>query len=149
MSYHQFLTIRTLLNKVCYGFQQILATWCIHWSYPFKQMGHHFSYLIWATIWRMNPIFTSAICDNLFTKYPTHMAYISKPLVRKFRTLDVLIYLNLKSSSQFLEIDQLWHLFLGSSILSFYKNIKWRHWFDIFVLPDDLSTYFECELCVK
>jgi len=32
MIYHQFVTIRTLLNKVCYGFQHILATWCIHWS---------------------------------------------------------------------------------------------------------------------
>jgi len=30
---HHILTIR---NKVCYGFQHILATWCIHWSYPFK-----------------------------------------------------------------------------------------------------------------
>jgi len=53
------------LNKVCYGFQHILATWSIHWSYPFKQMctkmDHHFSYLIWATIWRMNPLFTSGI----------------------------------------------------------------------------------------
>ena len=36
MIYHQILTIRTLLNKVCYGFQHILATWCIHWSYPLK-----------------------------------------------------------------------------------------------------------------
>jgi len=27
MIYHQFVTIRTLLNKVCYGFQHILATW--------------------------------------------------------------------------------------------------------------------------
>jgi len=34
MIYHQFETIGTLLNKVCYGFQHILATWCIHWSYP-------------------------------------------------------------------------------------------------------------------
>jgi len=36
MIYHQFVTIRTLLNKVCYGFQHILATWWIHWiwSYP-------------------------------------------------------------------------------------------------------------------
>ena len=87
------------LNKVCYGFQHILATWCIHWSYPFNQlcteMGHHFSYLIWATIWRMNPLFTSGICDNLFTKHSTH---ISKPLVFYFFKLDVLIYLNLKSS---------------------------------------------------
>jgi len=39
------------LNKVCYGFQHILATWCIHWSYPFNQMCTHFSYIIWATIW--------------------------------------------------------------------------------------------------
>ena len=30
---------------------------------------------------------TSGICDNLFTKHLTHMAYISKPLVRKFRIL--------------------------------------------------------------
>ena len=51
------------------------------------QMGHHFSYLIWATIWRMNPLFTSVIFDNLLTKHSTHMAYISKPLVRKFRIL--------------------------------------------------------------
>ena len=53
MIYHQFGTVLTL-NKVYYGFQHILATWCIHWSYPFKQMctqmGHHFSYRIWATI---------------------------------------------------------------------------------------------------
>jgi len=28
------VTIQTLLNKVCYGFHHILATWCIHWSYP-------------------------------------------------------------------------------------------------------------------
>jgi len=34
MIYHQFVTIQTLLNKICYGFQHILATWCIHWSYP-------------------------------------------------------------------------------------------------------------------
>ena len=30
MIYHQFVTIQTLLIKVCYGFQHILATWCIH-----------------------------------------------------------------------------------------------------------------------
>jgi len=80
-------------NKVCYGFQHTLATWCIHWSYPFKQMctqmGHHFSYLIWGTIWRMNPLFTSGICDNLFTKHSTHMAYISKPLVRKLFKFEI------------------------------------------------------------
>jgi len=35
MIYHQILTIRTLIIKVCYGFQHILATWCIHWLYPF------------------------------------------------------------------------------------------------------------------
>jgi len=34
MIYHQFVTIQTLLNKGCYGFQHILATGCIHWSYP-------------------------------------------------------------------------------------------------------------------
>jgi len=35
MIYHQFVTIRTLLNKVFInGFQYILATWCTHWSYP-------------------------------------------------------------------------------------------------------------------
>jgi len=34
MIYHQFVTLRTFLNKVCYGFQHILATWCIQWSYP-------------------------------------------------------------------------------------------------------------------
>ena len=33
MIYHQFVTIQTLLNKVCYSFQHIQATWCIHWSY--------------------------------------------------------------------------------------------------------------------
>jgi len=27
------------------------------------------------------------ICDNLLTKHLINMAYISKPLVRKFRTL--------------------------------------------------------------
>jgi len=32
MIYHQFVTIRTILNKVCYSFKHILATWCIHWS---------------------------------------------------------------------------------------------------------------------
>jgi len=32
-------------------------------------------------------LFTSGICDNLFTKHSTNMAYISKPLVSKFRTL--------------------------------------------------------------
>jgi len=31
---HKNLTIHTLLNKVCYGFQHILATWCIHWRCP-------------------------------------------------------------------------------------------------------------------
>ena len=31
------------------------------------QMGHHFFYLIWVTIWRMNPLFTSVICDNFFS----------------------------------------------------------------------------------
>ena len=36
MIYHDFVTIRTLLNKVCYGFQHILATWCIYWSYNLK-----------------------------------------------------------------------------------------------------------------
>jgi len=35
----------------------------------------------------MNPIFTSVICDNLLTKHLTHMAYISRALVRKFRIL--------------------------------------------------------------
>jgi len=86
--HHQFVTIRTLINKVCYGFQHILATWCIHLSYPFNQMcsqmGHHFSYLIWATIWHMNQLFTSGICENLFTKHSTRMTYISKQLVGKF-----------------------------------------------------------------
>jgi len=76
MIYHQFEHFK---NKVCYGFQHILATWCIHWSYPFNQLctqiGHHFSYLIWATIWRMNPLFTSGICDNLFTKHSTTNVY--------------------------------------------------------------------------
>jgi len=39
MFYHQFVTlaIRTLLNKVCYDFQHILATWYIHWSYPLQK----------------------------------------------------------------------------------------------------------------
>jgi len=32
--YDQLVTIQTLLYKVCYGFQHILAIWCIHWSYP-------------------------------------------------------------------------------------------------------------------
>ena len=32
----------------------------------------------------MNPLFTSRICDNLFTKHSTHMTYISKPLIRKY-----------------------------------------------------------------
>ena len=38
MIYHQFVQFEHFENKVCYGFQHILATWCIHWSYPFKQM---------------------------------------------------------------------------------------------------------------
>ena len=51
------VTIWTLWTKsvmVSNTFQQHGA-----YSYPFQQMGHHFSYLIWATIWRMNPLFTS------------------------------------------------------------------------------------------
>ena len=24
-----------------------------------------------------------------------------------------------------------------------FTNIKWRHWFDLYVLPDEISTYFE------
>jgi len=119
------------LNKVCYGFQHILATWCIHWRYPLKQMctqmGHHFSYLIWATIWRMDPLFTSGICDNWFTKHSTHMAYISKPLVRKFCILKI-------RRIDFYKFE------IFQTIL---RNIKWRHWFDMCVLSDDLSTYFE------
>ena len=51
MIYYQFVTIQTLLNKVCYGFKHILATWCIHRvilnKQMYTQMGHHFSYLIW------------------------------------------------------------------------------------------------------
>jgi len=77
MIYHQFVTIEHFKQSLL-CFQHIIATWCIHWSYPFKemctQMGHHFSYLIWATIWHMNPPFTSGICDNLFTKHSTYMA---------------------------------------------------------------------------
>jgi len=66
MIYHQFVTIRVIFYKMC------------------TQMGHHFSYLIWVTKWHMNPLFTSVICDNLLPKHLTHMAYISRPLVRKF-----------------------------------------------------------------
>ena len=47
-------------------------------------IGHHFSYLIWVTRWHINPLFTSVVCDNWLTKQLTHMAYISRPLVRKF-----------------------------------------------------------------
>jgi len=55
MIYHQFVTIRTLLNDVCYGFQHILATWSIYYVILYKQMctqmGYHFFYLIWITRW--------------------------------------------------------------------------------------------------
>jgi len=63
------------------------------------KMGQHFSYLIWVTRRHMNPLFTSVICDNLLTKHLTHMAYISRPLVRNFIfcKLGLLIYLNLTS----------------------------------------------------
>ena len=37
----------------------------------------------------MNPLFTPGTCDNLFTKHSTHMTYISRPLVRKFRILQI------------------------------------------------------------
>ena len=112
------------------------------------RMGHYFSYLIWATIWRINPLFTSGICDNLFTKHSNHMAYISKPLVRKFRILWIR-RLDLFSFEIFQTILRnraaLIPIFFASSNVYFhFTNIKWRHWFDMCVLPDDLSTYFEC-----
>ena len=101
MIYHQFVTIQTLLNKVGYGLQQILATWCIQTFdvIPHEQictqMGHYFYYLIWVTY------------DQLFNL--THMAYSSRPLVRKFRILKIrrIDFLKLKSSRQFYEIDLL------------------------------------------
>ena len=37
----------------------------------------------------MNPLFTSVIFENLFTKHSTHMAYILRPLVRKFGILQI------------------------------------------------------------
>ena len=30
---------------------------------------------------------------------------------------------------------------LVSGILQ--PNLEWRHWFDLYVLPDEISTYFE------
>ena len=89
------------------------------------QMGHHFSYLIWATIWRMNPLFTSGICDKLFNKHSTHMAYISKPLVRKFRNLEIRRF-HLFKFEIFHTIlrnrSTLTPIFFASSIYSFYKH---------------------------
>ena len=77
MIYHQFLTIRTLLNKVCYGFQHISATWCIYWSYHLKQMctqmGHHFSYLIWATLRNWSPFLLPYLGYNMMYEPTIHI----------------------------------------------------------------------------
>ena len=55
----------------------VLATWCIHWSYPFKQMCTQMvsSFLLpyMGYDMSMNPLFTPGICDNLFTKHSTHI----------------------------------------------------------------------------
>jgi len=46
----------------------------------------------------MNPLFTSGICDNLFTKHSTLMAYISKPLVRTFHARQYIVDIVNKTS---------------------------------------------------
>jgi len=79
MIFHQFVTksvmVPTYNSNMINAFIGVIL---------YKQMGHHFSYLIWVTRWHMNPFFTYVICDNLLTKHLTHMVYISRPLVRKF-----------------------------------------------------------------
>ena len=88
------------------------------------QMGHHFSYLIWVTIWHMNPLFTSVFFDNLFTKHSTHMTYISRPLVRKFCFLQIRgIDLSKFEIIQTILRNQLTltPIFFASSIFSFYN----------------------------
>ena len=112
------------------------------------QMGHHFSYLIWVTIWHMNPLFTSVFFDNLFTKHSTHMTYISRPLVRKFCFLQIRgIDLSKFEIIQTILRNQLTltPIFFASSIFSFY-NPQVTSWFDRRVLPDDLSIYI-CVWC--
>ena len=53
MIYHQFEHFKQSLLRFPTHFNNMVHT-LLHWSYPFKQMctqmGHHFSYLIWATI---------------------------------------------------------------------------------------------------
>jgi len=67
MIYHQFVTIRTLLNKTCYGFQQILATWCGAYIgvILYKQMCTHHGppFLLPYLGYKMKYELTFHICD--------------------------------------------------------------------------------------
>ena len=54
------------LNKVCYGFQHILVTWCIHWSsclLNIRTIWHIFQYT--ETILTCYATFIVVICFNL------------------------------------------------------------------------------------
>jgi len=72
------------------------------------------------------------------------MAYISKPLVRKFRNLEIrrfhlfkfeIFHTILRNRSTLTPI-------FSQAVYIHFTNIKWRHWYDRRVLPDDLSTFF-------
>ena len=73
MIYHQILTIRTLLNKVCYRFQHILATWCIHWHTNVYPNGSPFLLPYLGYNMTYEPTIHILIFDNLFTKHSTHI----------------------------------------------------------------------------
>jgi len=77
MIYHQFVTIWTSLLWFPTHFSNMVHTL----ELSFKQM------CIQILLHYLGYNMTYGICDNLFTKHSTHMTYISKPLVRKFRTL--------------------------------------------------------------
>jgi len=90
MIYHHFVTIQTLLNKVGYGFQHILATWCIHWSYLLltNVYPNGSPFLLPCLGYKMTYEPTFHICDLWqLVNIQIHMVYLLRPLVRKFRIL--------------------------------------------------------------
>ena len=140
-------------KNVCYGFRHILATWYIHWCYSSWTNVYSFRslFLLLYLGYKMtlNPPFTSVICDYLLTKHLTHMTYISRPLVRKFLTLekDILIYLNF---TIFQTGYRNGSILTPNFLLTIYsENITLRHCFRSSILPDEMFNNFAGWFCIK
>jgi len=94
MIYHQFVTIWTLKHSLLWfpthlsNMVHTLALSFINKCVP-KWVTISLTLFGSQYTWHMSPLFTSVIFDNLFTKHSTHMAYISRPLARKFRILQI------------------------------------------------------------